>query len=743
MANPSWFNEAYYLTSKLEQLQASGETAYTNVLQVKAAIEAAGMTVYEHFSNYSLVEQTSPNQYFNTGEYLAAKAAQAGMTVDALMLAFNAAGFTNAYDHFARHGWLEGVNPSNAFDVSDYLAAKALESGLTVDEVTTAFVDGGFDPISHYVEYGEAEGVVVTPVPVDEQVAGGNGEAFTLTIGEDSGAAFTGTASNDVYDAPLVSDAGTLTATLQDIDVLDGAAGIDTLNATLAGTAVAATISNIEMLNLRVTNDTAVDFADVTGADQIWNNQSTTGTTLTYSNAPIDATFGVRNTRAVTDIDTFDDVSGASDELMLSVSGAGSSATDAVVTSGTDSAAIEAMSIAVAGTNFVDVSAFGSIETLTIAGAGEIEAVVDASALTTLAATDLTSGLDIDISLASSAELNAQTGVGDDRVVIDGTLLVTGNTDIVVDLGDGVNTLGLASIVDEATIDDLVFDEATIAGVSTLELTDGIILGAAGATLDLTGLDDVAALEVGGAVAGDFALAITDSPAVLDVTLASTLADTDLDFVDAGTVTLTAEGVVSGTASITGEALNDLTINAAADVTAAIVGDATDEWSVDTLTVADASDDGDSVVALALSDTLELTTIDLTGGDTSDFTIDATVAAFDAAVNVMVGVIGVDSEGALSGGLTYTTDSTNNVRETFQFVGANIGDVEITGFLAGVGATADRLDFSAFVGIDALDDLAMEVVGADTVITAADGQFDGTITVIGVDLTTDSLNFIV
>jgi hypothetical protein len=38
---------------------------------------------------------------------------------------------------------------------------------------------------------------------------------------------------------------------------------------------------------------------------------------LTYTTAPIAATFGLRNTRSTTDIDTFDDVTGAEDNLAL------------------------------------------------------------------------------------------------------------------------------------------------------------------------------------------------------------------------------------------------------------------------------------------------------------------------------------------------------------------------------------------------------------------------------------------
>ena len=142
MANPSWFVESDYLTSKLNQLIASGDTTYSNVNQVKNAIEAAGWTTYTHFSTFSLAERTSPNSYFDTNEYLAAKANQLNATqgvttwnAENTALALQNAGYTNAYDHFAQWGWTENVNPSNAFDVSSYLETKAAEAGMTVDQV--------------------------------------------------------------------------------------------------------------------------------------------------------------------------------------------------------------------------------------------------------------------------------------------------------------------------------------------------------------------------------------------------------------------------------------------------------------------------------------------------------------------------------------------------------------------------------------------------------------------------------
>src|SRR5690606_21817972 len=126
---PEWFNEQYYLETKLAQLQASGSTDFTTADQVREAIEGAGLTAYEHFNNFSLQEGTSPSPYFNTYEYLRGKVAQlnavpggpTGWDVEKVMTAFKAAGFTSAWDHFNAFGMDEDINPSNGFDMSAYL----------------------------------------------------------------------------------------------------------------------------------------------------------------------------------------------------------------------------------------------------------------------------------------------------------------------------------------------------------------------------------------------------------------------------------------------------------------------------------------------------------------------------------------------------------------------------------------------------------------------------------------------
>jgi len=134
---------------------------------------------------------------------------------------------------------------------------------------------------------------------------------------------------------------------------------------------------------------------------------------------------------------------------------------------------------------------------------------------------------------------------------------------------------------------------------------------------------------------------------------------------------------------------------------------------------------------------------------------------------------------------TADVDDLEGVRQTYVFEGSDIGDIVIEGFVAGAGAyrdvdinggpgagnedgrgaadggggpgsdwfdystsnsnglaliRTDRLDLSQFEGVDSLDDLVFEFSDADdsVIITAADGQFDGSIIVTGLGVDADS-----
>src|SRR5690554_6341502 len=134
MANiPAWFDEDFYLRSKLNQLNLSEPDADWSLDSLRDAIADAGLTPFTHFQAYSLVERTSPNSHFNAYEYLHAKLQQLEgeapgeySTIEEVAEAIESAGM-NLWEHFNTYGWKEGVNPSNAFDINGYFENKLEE----------------------------------------------------------------------------------------------------------------------------------------------------------------------------------------------------------------------------------------------------------------------------------------------------------------------------------------------------------------------------------------------------------------------------------------------------------------------------------------------------------------------------------------------------------------------------------------------------------------------------------------
>lgn len=562
------------------------------------------------------------------------------------------------------------------------------------------------------------------------------GNSFNLTFGADT---FTGGAGDDTFTAGVVNDGITgLVNSLEDIDTVDGSDGNDTLNATLnAATTTTPALTDVEVINIRnVTFGATVDFTDTTGAEQIWNNASTSSLTLTYEAAPIAATFGVRNTKSTTDINTFDDVTGTEDNLALAVVGAGSDTDNAEIESTTDAGNIETMSIAATGENFVDVSTFTAITGLTVTGDGSLTALVDVTALETVDASGNSGGVTVDLTgaaadltvtggsgnddiTAGAANDTIDTGAGDDRVAfangtIDGDDTVTG--------GDGEDTLAIDGD-DVANLDGTVQTE-----FETLELTT-----ATGAvTLDNADFDFTKVVLSGDVTSGG---------------------DLTLDNFEAGTLEVQADQTVNGIFVTSVGDDDSLTVVTNADAAVAINAlDVTGVETVNFSTTADTDDttftaiETDGVAALTFAGAGDVIITDITDADNTndeDTSIDLTgqTGGFEMTANNLghgatftLANLGATATATWDFDGDATTDeaselfATAGFVDTFVFTTAFDGNVAIADGEFGGDLTDDKIDLS-FFGLTGIGDLTTEDVADGLLITS--DAFDGQILLVG------------
>lgn len=513
MATPKWFDANAYMQNKLAQLKAQEPDAGWTLDKLYDAFREGGFVgaegQYEHFVKFGAAEEVAPNAYFNADEYYAAKAKQyyeeelkqeftGSEEQIASVKALIKDADMNAWTHYQQFGSAEGVNPSNAFDASDYCAAKAaamIKAGQkapdgtdwTAEKIAKAIDDAGMSVLEHYLTYaGTGEGEVAAgstyPVSEDEQVVVPNPGKTVVVDG--SATTYTGTAGDDKFYLKHDSE-------LHEYNTLDGGEGNDTL--ILDGQGLGgATIRNIENLVVRQ-GAPSVNLYDLSafsssftleggnagvknvtsqkliadGATKLTVNMAAGQTSVDLANqnraANHQSTFELKG-------DSLTSVKLAVDEGAAEVNFADS---DAKVT---DLAVTATVSEAENDKADVNASALTNLANVTVAGAGAVKLTVDTtstkSALKAVDATANTGGVEVDLSDAKLAKVAFTGGDGDDSLKLgdsaathtlgagDDTVEITQaltSKDFSVDGGKGTDTLMMtADIAAKFTIGDVV-----------------------------------------------------------------------------------------------------------------------------------------------------------------------------------------------------------------------------------------------------------------------------------------------
>lgn len=562
MAIEAWFDYDVYMFNKLTQMKAtdpSGNWTMDKLVQTFADAGFLGAEgAQQHFLQYGANEDVAPNRFFNATEYYEAKAAQyygkspsdvTDLEVANMKVAIHDAGM-NAWTHYQMYGTSEGVNPSNAFDTSAYMEAKLAamqaaepDKGWTMDMLNDAFQAAGLSALEHFALYGGKgagevaetyDGVTIPTaylVPEDQKVNPVvTGETYTLTGESDL---ITGTIGNDLFDAPLGNDGK---ETLSSGDMLDGGAGVDTLNAVLNNGGVnapAPILSNIENVILRsIKNDSEVDLSKSSGIESVTVHDSN-GSVVVNGLGAVDNLIIKNQTANV----SYDNSTAEALNLTLVAMGAADNSTvvdlgataaaaattlnatlndaNAKLTSTNGTGAIKTMTITATGDNTLTLEtgkAASTITDLTITGSGSVDLSGAAltGALTTIDASANTGGVNLKVAsttipaegatitggsgndelaftAAPTAKVTTDLGAGDDTLVMTGALgaLVTGST---FNGGDGTDTLifdGVTGV--NAKVGSMFsgFETLVLQGTSSYEM--GSIAGISNYVVDDSG----------------------------------------------------------------------------------------------------------------------------------------------------------------------------------------------------------------------------------------------------------------
>ena len=781
-----WFDPTVYMQNKLAQMQAT-DPAYT-MSDLVAAFAKAGFVgpegYFQHFQQFGAAEEVAPNAYFNANEYYAAKAAQfyddkfdgSELQIAQVKALINKEGM-NAWTHYQQFGSAEGVNPSNAFDASDYCAAKAEAmnkagqkapdgNDWTAEKIAKAIDDAGMSVLEHYLTYaGTGEGEVAAgstyPVSEDEQVVVPNPGKTVVVDG--SATTYTGTAGDDKFYLKHASE-------LHEYNTLDGGEGNDTL--ILDGQGLGgATIRNIENLVVNGGDGTdydmslfATSFTLKGGSAELTNvtdqklvlsgatsHIASPVNTLTVNmaagqasvdlasqNRSIDQTFKLNG-------DSLTSVKLAVDEGDKEVTFADSAAkvTDLAITATVSAAKDDAAKVNVTGLE--------ELTNITVAGAGAVELTVNAAkdALKAVNAAGNTGGVEVDLSDAKLAKVAFTGGDGDDSLKLgdsaaahalgagDDTVEITRaltSKDFSVDGGKGTDTLMMtADIAAKFTIGDVVknFEILKLNGSGADAIVDmndfgGINHVVVGNTLTglltINNVDSDGTIEFTAAPNKGVTVTVTDADKaentsdVLNVTIAAA------SDIDANTLTVTDVETINITADdtdfVAGAKAANHKLTLAADSVSIVKVDGDAHLTLSGASAADTIDASESTGGVTITGDLNGTTT-FKGGAGNDAISAAALTVTPATEKAVLTFDDFKADDTIQMGATATgklTELTVNSTDNWASIMSKIESNAQVWFQFG-GATYVAVN-GATVGIGA-DDYIVKLSGTDIDLTEA------------------------
>lgn len=584
-----------------------------------------------------------------------------------------------------------------------------MAAGASTATFTVTAVDDGLTELS---EDFSVEAVVGgKTLSTDTALVDSDVQTFTLTRGEDN---LTGTDGDDIFQAPVIQDnAGNSKNTLENIDVLDGGSGVDTLNTTLSLNSATPLLQNIENIDARFATAVTLNLTNATGVEQIVGQLSTD--TGTVSNIGDVGTLGVKNQNqdftfsgntAVSQNLMFDTVGASQDigdqvtvDLDTGATTLNITTNDSNVAVGT-LASVENLSVDATGENRIKLAATqATVTDVTVTGTGSVD-LTDAAftVVETVDGSNNSGGVSIKV---DDTALSVETGSGDDSVEY--TAALTATTVVAMDGGDDTFTIAGASAAGASVKAGGGNDTLAVANGAWLDANaadiytgfDTLEIGGGTGTYDMDNLPGLTAVTIGSALVA--AANITNAAEGTTVT-ANAAESTDLDLGFALTFALMDATGTSDAASLTLNALDGDNDNTAEGV---ITVTSFDADGIETFNIASNVDgiddnlentdytniitslDGDAVETINVSGNANLTITTL---------VSSTVNKIDA--NTMTGGLTVDASASSAvefiGG---SADDTYTGTTGGDTISANGGKDTVT--LDGTFASVDTLILAA------------------------------------------------